>query len=160
MNSSPNTPILSKPVWVLDTNVVLDLLHFENGVARPILEALNNEQVQGVVTEATLEEFRRVLAYPEFKLAPAKQATLFDQYQRLAKMLDTAFASVKLPTCSDPDDQKFLELAATSQACVLVSKDRALLKLKRRCAPHFQIKTPTEAVRWLSEINLDSAIEI
>ncbi|HEY9099427.1 MAG TPA: putative toxin-antitoxin system toxin component, PIN family [Thiobacillus sp.] len=151
---------MSKPLLVLDTNVVLDLLHFEDGIARPILEALNSQQVVSVVTQATLEEFRRVLAYPEFRLAPASQTTLFDRYQRLARLFDMASASVELPTCSDPDDQKFLELAATSRACMLVSKDRALLKLRRRCAPHFQIMTPAGAVRWLEDLNANSVVEI
>ena len=37
-----------------------------------------------------------------------------------------------LPTCRDPDDQKFLELAQASGAQWLISKDRDLLKLARR----------------------------
>ena len=31
----------------------------------------------------------------------------------------------------------------------LVSKDRAVLQLRRRCAPAFQVMTPAEAVHWL-----------
>jgi predicted nucleic acid-binding protein len=36
-----------------------------------------------------------------------------------------------LPVCSDPDDQKFLELALACGAGLLVTKDRALLELAR-----------------------------
>ena len=54
-----------------------------------------------------------------------------------------------MPHCSDPDDQKFIELAAMAHAQGLVSKDRAVLKLRRRCAPYFRIMAPAEAVRWL-----------
>ena len=36
--------------------------------------------------------------------------------------------------CSDPDDQKFLELAQASGARWLVSRDNELLKLAPRCA--------------------------
>ncbi|OYY82283.1 MAG: hypothetical protein B7Y33_00065 [Hydrogenophilales bacterium 16-62-9] len=64
-----------------------------------------------------------------------------------------------MPLCSDPDDQKFLALAAVSHAHGLVSKDRALLKLRRRCAPHFQIMTPAEAGRWLDAVNSGPAAE-
>ena len=64
-------------------------------------------------------------------------------------MAETVAATAGMPRCSDPDDQKFLELAAATRAQILVSKDRALLKLRRRCAPQFRIMTPAEAVRWL-----------
>ena len=144
---------MNKPLLVLDTNVVLDLLHFEDVIARPILEALQNGQVDCAVTKETLEEFRRVLTYPEFKLAPTNQAMLFDIYQSLAKTVAAVSSAMELPLCSDPDDQKFLQLAASSHAHTLVSKDRALLKLRRRCAPRFQVMTPAEAGRWLAGVN-------
>jgi predicted nucleic acid-binding protein len=36
-------------------------------------------------------------------------------------------------TCGDPDDQKFIDLAV-NQKCLLLSKDAAVLKLKRKLA--------------------------
>jgi uncharacterized protein len=156
-------------LWVLDTNVVLDLLHFDDPVARPLRHALEAGRVRCVASEATLEEWRRVLAYPEFGLDPARQAELFARYQALSETAGIDDASIglphegapihsgfkpvwsRLPRCSDPDDQKFLELAAAGQAQALVSKDRALLKLRRRCALQFRIMTPAEAVRWVGE---------
>jgi predicted nucleic acid-binding protein len=57
-----------------------------------------------------------------------------------------------MPRCSDPDDQKFIELAAAAQAQGLVSKDHAVLKLRRRCAPLFRIMTPEEAAHWLDSM--------
>ena len=144
---------MSSPLLVLDTNVVLDLLHFDDGVARPVLAALQSGRVCCVATRQTLDELRRVLAYPEFALDPARQAAILERYQAMSLMVETVAASVEMPLCSDPDDQKFLELAAASHAQGLVSKDRALLKLRRRCAPHFQVMTPAEAGRWLDVIN-------
>ena len=47
-----------------------------------------------------------------------------------------------LPRCKDRDDQKFLELAARSNADILVSKDKALLKLRGRTKLAFQIVKP------------------
>jgi predicted nucleic acid-binding protein len=58
-----------------------------------------------------------------------------------------------MPRCSDPDDQKFIELASASGAQILVSKDRAVLKLRRRCASQFRIVTPAEAVRGLDAVS-------
>jgi len=142
------------PLLVIDTNVVLDLLHFADRAAQPILRALEAGRVRCVVTASTLDELRRVLTYPEFALEPARQAEMVARYQSLSGGLAEADASTVLPRCSDPDDQKFIELAAASGAQGLVSKDRAVLKLRRRCAPLFQVMTPAEAVRWL-----DSALD-
>jgi hypothetical protein len=36
---------------------------------------------------------------------------------------------VRLPVCTDRDDQKFLELARDAGAAILITKDKALLKL-------------------------------
>jgi predicted nucleic acid-binding protein len=158
---------LAEPLLVFDTNVVLDLLHFDDAAARPLLRALDVGRIRCVVTDATLDEWRRVLGYPEFALDAARQTALLAHYQSLAMRLDAVDAPAglpdkgvpihdglkpvwsRMPRCSDPDDQKFLELAATAGAQGLVSKDRALLKLRRRCAPQFRVMTPAEAVRWL-----------
>jgi len=158
---------LNKPLLVLDTNVVLDLLHFDDATARPLRLALEDGRARCAVTYATLAEWRRVLAYPEFALDPVQQAAMFACYQALALKADSAGEDIglphkgtpihcglkpvwsRMPRCSDPDDQKFIELAAASEAQALVSKDRAVLRLRRRCAPLFQVMTPAEAVRWL-----------
>lgn len=158
---------MNKPDWVLDTNVVLDLLHFDDATARPLRAALEDGRVRCVVTDATLDEWRRVLAYPEFALTVDRQAALYARYQALSVQMACSDAPANLPCqaapshaglkpvgrsmprCSDPDDQKFIELAAAACAQGLVSKDRAVLRLRRRCAPYFRVLTPAEAVRLL-----------
>jgi putative PIN family toxin of toxin-antitoxin system len=137
---------------VLDTNVVLDLLHFDDAVARPLRQALEAGRVRCAASAATLDEWRRVLAYPEFGLDPARQVALLARYRALAEPVDGVDEGAGLPRCSDPDDQKFVELAAAAGAAALVSKDRALLGLRRRCAPLFRVMTVAEAARWLDEI--------
>ena len=141
---------MTEPVLVLDTNVVLDLLHFDDATARPLRQALDAGRVRCVVSDATLGEWQRVLAYPEFALDAARQAELFERYRSLA-LPRSAAVDPTLAQCSDPDDQKFLELAAATHAQGLVSKDRALLKLRHRCASRFRIMSPAEAVRWLGD---------
>lgn len=168
---------MNKPVLVLDTNVVLDLLYFDDATARPLRHALEDGRVRCVVSDATLDEWQRVLTYPEFSLDAARQAALFERYQSLSLSESAAAAAgvalphegtpihnglsypsgwkpgwSRMPRCSDPDDQKFLELAAAVPAQGLVSKDRAVLKLCRRCAPYFRIMDPAEAVRWLGDL--------
>ncbi|MBU1224984.1 MAG: PIN domain-containing protein [Gammaproteobacteria bacterium] len=158
---------MAEPLLVFDTNVVLDLLHFDDAAARPLLHALEAGRIRCVVTDATLEEWRRVLAYPEFALEPTQQAALVARYQALSIKADSAGTDAELPhkgtpihyelkpvwsrmpRCSDPDDQKFIELAAASGAQGLVSKDRAVLKMRRRCAPLFRVMTLAEVVGQL-----------
>lgn len=140
------------PLLVIDTNVVLDLLHFDDATARPLRLALEAGLLRCVTSAATLDELRRVLAYPEFGLDAARQAALFARYQALSETARTVEVRAGLPRCSDPDDQKFIELAAAVRAQGLVSKDRAVLKLRRRCAPNFRVMSPAEAVRWLDEM--------
>lgn len=140
---------MNNPLWVLDTNVVLDLLHFDDPVARPLLAALAAGRVRCVASEATFDELKRVLAYPEFGIDAAGQARLLDAYRRLCGAPLRQAVDAALPRCSDPDDQKFLELAAASGAMALVTKDRALLKLSRRCARQFAVIVPADAVRSL-----------
>lgn len=136
---------------MIDTNVVLDMLHFDDVAARPLRLALEDGRVRCMVSDSMLAEWRRVLAYPEFGLDLAQQARLFARYQALAIKTDVVGVDVGLPRCSDPDDQQFIELAAAVRAQGLVSKDRALIKLRRRCAPQFRILTPAEAVCWLDD---------
>lgn len=137
---------------MLDTNVVLDLLHFDDAVARPLLHALEAGRLCCMVSDATLDEWRRVLTYPAFALDSARQAALYARYQALT-VLEPAAVVADLPRCRDPDDQKFIELAATAHAQGLVSKDRAVLRLRRRCAARFLIMRPVEAVRWLASVS-------
>jgi predicted nucleic acid-binding protein len=57
--------------------------------------------------------------------------------------------ALRLPVCTDRDDQKFLEIARDADAGILVTKDKALLKLARRAAREnlFRIMTPEAWVK-------------
>lgn len=129
---------------VLDTNVVLDLLHFADAAALPILNALETRSAHCYASAETWDELRRVLAYPEFQLDEVAQSALLMRYQTWVCVAVLSSATAKLPRCSDPDDQMFLQLAASIQADILVSKDKALLALKAYAGLGFSILTPTE----------------
>jgi len=138
---------------VLDTNVVLDLFHFDDPATRPLARALEAGLIRCVASPATLAEWRRVLSYPEFGLDAEAQAAMEARYAAFVSRVAEPGAGMGLPRCRDADDQKFLELAAALPATALVSKDRALLDLRRRCAPQFRIMPPAEAVRWLNDMH-------
>ena len=128
---------MSIPEIVLDTNVVLDLLLFADPATPPLRKALDEKQVQWIATPVMREELKRVLAYPHI-------AARMAFYERSAEDILKAFdaqtriveVSPKAPhTCTDPDDQKFIDLAFEHTA-LLISKDKAVLKLKKRLAVH------------------------
>lgn len=118
---------------VLDTNIVLDLLVFDDPAVQPLRLALAAKNIQWLATAPMREELARVLDYPKLKarlalrqLDAAQVLRQFDAQARLVEVADR----VK-PVCSDPDDQKFIDLAVAHQA-MLLSKDQAVLRLKKR----------------------------
>lgn len=129
---------------VLDTNVVLDLFHWANVDAVPIMAALEGGRIVCLADERTLDELQRVLTYPQLKLTPEMIAERYARYSALVERIPAGEAP-DLPRCKDRDDQKFLELAARAGADILVSKDKALLKLRGRTKLAFRILKPAAA---------------
>jgi putative PIN family toxin of toxin-antitoxin system len=120
---------------VLDTNVVLDLLVFDDPQSRLLSEGLAGGTLHWLATAAMREELARVLDYPKlaervaFHRGSADSVLLeFDRHVRLVEV--PAKASV---TCGDPDDQKFIDLAVAHR-CTLLSKDREVLRMRKRLA--------------------------
>ena len=120
---------------VLDTNIVLDLFVFNDPASQPLKQALQGAQVRWIATLTMRDELERVLAYPQ--IVPRltcyglTAADVLLQFDRLAQLVLTA---PKAPLrCSDADDQKFIDLAMAHQT-VLLSKDRAVLRMRKRLA--------------------------
>ena len=118
---------------VLDTNIVLDVFVFSDAAAIPLRQALAAGTLDWLATHAMRDELARVLAYPKivtrlnfYKLSAEGVLATFDQHARLVDV--PAKCSLN---CSDPDDQKFIDLAVAHQA-LLLSKDRAVLSMAKR----------------------------
>ncbi|WP_019141117.1 putative toxin-antitoxin system toxin component, PIN family [Noviherbaspirillum massiliense] len=133
---------------VLDTNVCLDLFVFRDPRWIGLLTALKEGKVEAVTREDCRMEWLAVLEYPHLPLSSETRplaAAEFDALISLHRASETdARTTVPLPICRDPDDQKFLELARDSAAQLLITKDKALLKLAKRTAKAglFAIITP------------------
>ena len=118
---------------VLDTNIVLDVFVFNDALAQPLKKALEACELDWLATQAMRDELERVLAYPQiiprlafYELGAADVLAAFDRHARLTEM--PAKAGV---TCSDADDQKFIDLAVAAKA-ILLSKDRAVTSMAKR----------------------------
>lgn len=135
---------------VLDTNVVMDWLHFRDIGVQDLAAAIMAETVTCLADDATLDELARVVAYPEFGLDGKAQSELLAEYRQILRMVPDG-PTPPLPRCKDRDDQKFLALAARGKADLLVSKDKALLRLKGRQGLPFRIVSPAETGALLTQ---------
>lgn len=118
---------------VLDTNIVLDLFVFDDPAVQPLKDALQTQQRQWIATPAMREELARVLAYkqivPRLAYYQRSAAEVLADFDRLVKVMYVAPKAH--PTCKDPDDQKFIDLAVAHKT-PLLSKDHAVLCMKKR----------------------------
>ena len=129
---------------VLDTNVVLDLFHWGNVDAVPIMAALESGQIECCVDARTLDELQRVLTYPQLKLTPEMIVDRYRRYSELVRIVPEGEAP-PLPRCKDRDDQKFLELAARCHLYFFFIKVKAIFSLNGLTTLSFQIMKPGAA---------------
>jgi putative PIN family toxin of toxin-antitoxin system len=121
---------MSGPVpVVLDTNVVLSALVFGGGKAGQLRRAWQQGAFIPLVSTATAEELIRVLAYPKFRLSREDQSELLADYLPYAQTVRMPQPPPAVPSCRDPLDLPFMELAVAGQAKMLFSGDRDLLVL-------------------------------
>ena len=137
---------------VLDTNIVMDMLHFQDKRTNWLIHAITQGNVRCFSDTACLAELERVAAYPEFQLDKLQQETLLENYTRFVVKCEAGTGEKpELPRCRDKDDQKFLELAARCHAKILVTRDKQLLRLARHRhkPPPFFIATADAAEKLL-----------
>jgi uncharacterized protein len=119
----------AQPRVLLDSNTVLALWLFRDPNLPRLREACEAGRFVLLAREDTLEELRRVLAYVQFKVAADDQARLLADYRARVEMVPPIESEYLLPKCRDADDQKFIELAFTGGAHLLLSRDKAVLRL-------------------------------
>jgi putative PIN family toxin of toxin-antitoxin system len=130
---------------VLDTNVVVSALLFEQGRLAWIRGLWFDGRIVPLVTRFTIQELLRVLAYPKFALDEDDIEAVLAAYVPFAETVPAPLrVASRLPKCHDPHDQPFLELAAAGRAQALVTGDRRLLDLAGQTP--FTIESP-EAFR-------------
>ncbi len=118
---------------ILDTNIVLDVFVFNDPAAVPVRQALTDKTHDWLATQPMRDELARVLAYPKiavrlvfYKLNADDVIAKFDQHARLVDVAPKASV-----TCSDADDQKFIDLAVQHRT-LLLSKDADVLSMRKR----------------------------
>ena len=138
MSGDDNKPI----TLVLDTNVVIDWLVFDDPFMNPLRQGVRDARVSVLTHAYAITELKRVLAYPQLKLSIAQQQEIFSRYQdetTIAQMPnDYSPKHLMLPggfpRCRDRDDEPFLALAFHAKVDALASRDNAVFGLKTRAA--------------------------
>jgi len=127
-------PLTSKaPGIVLDTNVVLDWLLFEEPSVAALARALAAGDVRWLATAVMRQELAHVLERGLALRRGGGVSEVLAAFDRHATILPPAPTATAL-RCTDADDQKFIDLAVTAGAHWLLSRDRAVLKLRSRAA--------------------------
>ena len=115
---------------VVDTNILVRALIRPQGVVGPILRYLRQGRYTLLYSDATLNELVDVLNRPRIR----DKYGLSDEDIRTVVALilrrgEHVVPNVPVTACRDPHDNKFLEVAVSGEADVIVSGDDDLLAL-------------------------------
>ena len=119
---------------VLDTQVVFDWLVFRDVGCVALAADIERGGLHWLATRAMLDEIDHVLDRGVASAWRPDRTAIRRAFERHGTLVDAPVA-VALPLrCTDSDDQMFIDLAQASGARWLVTRDRALLALRRRAA--------------------------
>lgn len=139
---------MNVPFIVLDTNICLDLFVFDDIHTRYLKKQLENKTLKAITRTDCYEEWKRVLDYPNLSLNEENKTKCLNDFDHFIQLVEIEPKDYfLLPQCKDKDDQKFLELAYDANALLLLTKDKALLKLasKTKRLNLFHITKPNES---------------
>jgi putative PIN family toxin of toxin-antitoxin system len=125
---------------VIDTNIALDVLVFEDPATQALRQALEQRQCRWLITQSMLDEARRVLDYPLIARRMATRELRVDgvmaRWHELSTLLEPA---PKAPyTCKDADDQPFIDLAVMLYLLFFLLRDGG--RLIRRIAERLPLQ--------------------
>lgn len=113
--------------FVIDTNVLISALLFKSLVP---FRAMELAERQGIIlySEATLKELERVLNRPKFDkyLERAEKEIFLQKFITVSLLVNI---TETIAVCRDEKDNKFLELAVSGHANIIITGDLDLLEL-------------------------------
>lgn len=122
---------------VLDTNVWLDWLVFDDPGVAPLIRCTEAGGLLLLGTERMRGEWQEVITRDCFGLDERARSEALHRFDRHLQLRPAAPACGL--TCRDPDDQMFIDLAVAECAQWLITKDKALLTLARQAAHRHRV---------------------
>ena len=115
---------------VVDTSILVRAVIKPTGSVEPVLQRLRRREYSLLISRATLDELVEVLYRPRLRT----KYQLSDRVLRATIRLIVLRSELIRPdrlivACRDPRDDKFLEVAVSGRAQVIVSGDEDLLTL-------------------------------
>lgn len=112
---------------VLDTNVLISAWFWKGNESR-LVELVEEGAIDGYTSPDILDELRRALRYPKFKLDEDEVEAIYNYYLLILKVVEprSRIDVVK----EDPEDNRVLECAVEAKADYIITGDRHLLGLK------------------------------
>jgi putative PIN family toxin of toxin-antitoxin system len=114
---------------VIDTNVIVSSFLSPQSIASRILDLWKENAFELLVSEAIIEEYQRVLAYPKFRITPDEIARFVKRLRKNTHLIPPQEPLTVIK--ADPSDNKFIECAVYGEADTLVSADKDVLNLGR-----------------------------
>jgi len=138
----------SPQLVVLDTNVVLDWLAFDDPCTRALGRAIEQGTLRWLRSQAMADELARVLQYPALQARRVNAEALLARAESHCTPVQPGPTAPLALRCADPDDQGFIDLALAHPGCQLLSRDKAVLHLKKPAqARGLTVWTPAQ---WLA----------
>ncbi len=114
---------------VIDTNLLISSLLFKNSIPRQAFQKAINE-FKIVTSSDCFLELKEVIFRPKFEkyIIKSDAMSFLNNYLILSKFIEITH---NINICRDPKDNKFLELAVSSNSKILLTGDKDLLVLEK-----------------------------
>ncbi len=133
--STSASPPPADRLVILDTQVVMDWLVFDEPSLRLLIASVESRHLHWVATEAMRAELLHVIGRGVAARYAPDVNHIHAAFEAHCRLLPEPTLGIARPRCSDTDDQKFIDLGlslAATQPTWLISRDRAVLKVAKR----------------------------
>lgn len=121
---------------VLDTNVLIDAFADEYSYEKRIIDEVISGRIEAFANNQTLRENKLILK--QLITSPDYEAVMNDLFSQINAVANRR----QIHIVSDPEDNKILESAVEAKADYLITKDNALLRIKKYQS--IEMATPIE----------------
>lgn len=135
------------PKVVMDTNVFISAVLFR-GLTSRLVSYWQKGIISVLMSSAVLKEYAKALAYPKFKLTKTEIRGIIEQ-ELLPYVAPVKVKNHLDVIKQDPEDNKFLELAAAGGADTILSGDKHLRDLND--FQGIKIMTPDEFIKAMKK---------